>query len=157
MGRNILFTYKLSVKYDDSIPKLYSLLLLEDWAPGLSSALFQIPAQALLQMQLGHPYKKAYILQGEPHAGKSTFLDLLILIFTKDFIAAVRLQQLCKGQFVGGDLEGKLLNIYDDLEDIPLEVIDGFKTFTGSCTHNVERKHQPAYVGKVSAVHVFSP
>jgi len=53
-------------------------------------------------------------------------------------------------------MEGKLLNVYDDLEDIPLNTVDAFKTLTGSCSHQIERKHKDSYTGKVSAVMVFT-
>lgn len=151
------FTYKLAATYDPTISSKNIIKLFDQWVdPEKSLSLLQIPAQALLQMQTGHSYKKSHILQGEPHAGKTSYLTLLTRFFTSNNIAAIRLQQICEDRFVGGNLEGKLLNLYDDLEDIPLSTIDAFKTLTGSCTHGVERKYQEAYVSRVTAVHVFS-
>lgn len=156
-GPEHLFTYKLSVFYDPSIKNCSAIPLLKRMVePELIKTLIQIPAQALLQMQTGHAYKKAYLLQGEPHAGKTSYLKLLYLIFGDDFTTAISLQQLCTDRFVGGSLEGKLLNIYDDLEDVALEVIDQFKTLTGDCRHGIERKYAEKYTGKVTAVHIFT-
>ena len=152
-----LFTYKLSVKYKPDIRNCHAIELLKRMVdPSLVKTLIQIPAQALLQMQTGHAYKKAYILQGEPHAGKTSYLKLLYAVFGNDFTTSISLQQLCTDRFVGGNLEGKLLNIYDDLEDVALEVIDQFKTLTGDCRHGIERKYEGKYTGRVTAVHIFS-
>lgn len=152
-----LFTYKLSVIYNPNIKNCHAIELLKRMVdPGLIKTLIQIPAQSILQMQTGHAYKKAYILQGEPHAGKTSYLKLLYSVFGNDFTTSISLQQLCSDRFVGGNLEGKLLNIYDDLEDVALEVIDQFKTFTGDCRHGIERKYEGKYTGKVTAVHIFT-
>ena len=77
-------------------------------------------------------------------------------MFGDGFTTAISLQQLCVDQFVGGNLEGKLLNIYDDLEDVALEVIDQFKTLTGDCRHGIERKYESKYTGRITAVHIFT-
>jgi phage/plasmid-associated DNA primase len=152
-----LFTYKLSVKYDPTVRNCLATKLLERMVDRKDiKTLLQIPAQALLQMQSAHAYKKAYILQGEPHAGKTSYLKLLYRVFGNDFTAAISLQQLCDNHFVGGALEGKLLNIYDDLEDVALETIDQFKTLTGDCRHGIERKYESMYTGKITAVHIFT-
>jgi len=156
-GSEHLFTYKLCVTYNPKIPKSNAETLLGEWVDNeVINALLQVPAQALLQMQMGHSFKKAYLLQGEAHAGKTSYLTLLSKLFSPEYIASVRLQQICEDKFVGGKLEGKLLNIYDDLEDVPLGTIDAFKAITGSCVHGVERKYEGGYVGRVTAVHVFT-
>jgi len=151
------FTYKLSVEYNPSLRNCNAISLLKRMVErGDIKTLLQIPAQALLQMQTGHSYKKAYLLQGEPHAGKTSYLKLLYELFGSDFRGTVSLQQLCDDRFVGGALEGKLLNIYDDLEDVALSVIDHFKNLTGDCNHAIERKYESRYTGKITAVHVFT-
>jgi phage/plasmid-associated DNA primase len=152
-----LFTYKLSVKYNPEARNCHAVQLLKRMVePKDIKTLIQVPAQALLQMQTAHAYKKAYILQGEPHAGKTSFLKLLYRLFGNDFTTAISLQQLCDNHFVGGALEGKLLNVYDDLEDVALDTIDQFKTLTGDCRHGIERKYETMYTGKITAVHIFS-
>ena len=156
-GPSHMFTYKLSVVYKPDARNCDAILLLKRMVePEHIKTLIQIPAQALLQMQMGHAYKKAYLLQGEPHAGKTSYLKLLYEIFGHEFRSSISLQQLCEDRFVGGNLEGKLLNIYDDLEDVALEVIDQFKTMTGDCNHGIERKYELKYTGKITAVHIFT-
>jgi phage/plasmid-associated DNA primase len=152
-----LFTFKLSVKYDKNVKNCLVIPLLKRMVePENIKTLLQIPAQALLQMQTGNSYKKAYLLQGEPHTGKTSFLKLLYRLFGDEFTTAISLQQLCEDRFVGGSLEGKLLNIYDDLEDVALNVIDQFKTLTGDCRHGIERKYESKYTGRITAVHIFT-
>lgn len=152
-----LFTYKLAVKYNPDVKHCRAIHLLKRMVErDYIKTLIQIPAQALLQMQSSHSYKKAYLLQGEPHAGKTSYLKLLYMLFGNEFTTAISLQQLCRDRFVGGSLEGKLLNIYDDLEDVALEVIDQFKTLTGDCRHGIERKYEGSYTGKITAVHIFT-
>jgi phage/plasmid-associated DNA primase len=154
-GPEHLFTYKLSVIFNPDITQNHTRALLLQWVDN-PDCLLQIPAQALLQTQHGHSYKKAHLLQGEPHAGKTSFITLLYKLFPQEFTEAIRLQQVCEDRFVGGNLEGKLLNMYDDLEDLPLNTIEPFKTLTGSCTHGIERKYEKHYTGRVTAVHIFS-
>lgn len=156
-GPEHLFTYKLSVTYDPLVKNCKAIPLLKRMVESENiKTLLQIPAQAILQMQTGNAYKKAYLLQGEPHAGKTSYLKLLYMMFGDEFTTAISLQQLCNDRFVGGSLEGKLLNIYDDLEDVALEVIDQFKTLTGDCRHGIERKYAEKYTGRVTAVHIFT-
>ena len=152
-----LFTYKLSIVYNPTIKNCEAIFLLQRMVETpIIKTLIQIPAQALLQMQTGHAYKKAYLLQGEAHAGKTSYLKLLYALFGDEFTTAISLQQLCDDRFVGGSLEGKLLNIYDDLEDVALAVVDQFKTLTGDCRHGIERKYEGKYTGRVTAVHIFT-
>jgi len=141
--------------FNPEVKKDSSIKLLSQWVDN-PLGLLQIPAQALLQTQHGHSYKKAHLLQGEPHAGKTSFITLLYKIFPQEFTEAIRLQQVCEDRFVGGNLEGKLLNMYDDLEDLPLNTIEPFKTLTGACTHGIERKYEKHYTGRITAVHIFS-
>ena len=154
---NHKFTYKLSVEYDPTMRNCNAIQLLKRMVERQDiKTLIQIPAQALLQMQMNHSFKKAYLLQGEPHAGKTSYLKFLYEIFGSEFRGSIPLQQLCNDKFVGGALEGKLLNIFDDLEDIALDVIDQFKNLTGDCNHSIERKYESRYTGKITVVHLFT-
>jgi phage/plasmid-associated DNA primase len=101
-------------------------------------------------------FKKAYLLQGDAHAGKSTFLVLLIRTLGEAIISDVSLQALVSDRFAMADLEGKLLNCYDDLADIPLKEGGIFKTVTGKYLHRIQRKGQQAYNAIIKAVHVYT-
>lgn len=118
--------------------------------------LYQIPAQALLQLLGTKPYKKSYIIQGDANGGKTTYLEWLTRLFGPDNVSHSSLHQVVTDRFVGGILENKVLNSYDDLSDLPLSTIGPFKTLTGGFDHQIERKHAQPYQGRIYAVHVFT-
>jgi putative DNA primase/helicase len=121
-----------------------------------ANILYQIPAQALLQMTGAATFKKAYILQGDAHAGKSSYLELINRTSGNETISDVSLQALVSDRFALADLEGKLLNCYDDLADIPLREGGIFKTLTGKYVHRIQRKGQQGYNATIKAVHVYT-
>lgn len=121
-----------------------------------AEALYQIPACAILQMQGKKPYKRAYILQGDKNAGKTTYLEILYALFGWQNIAGASLHQIGLDRFVNSTLEHKILNVYDDLDDVPLANIGPFKTLTGGFDHTIEKKHRDPYRGRIFALHVFS-
>ena len=118
--------------------------------------LYQVPAQCLLQMLGTKPYKKSYIIQGDANGGKTTFLEWLIMLFGPDNVSHSSLHQLVEDRFVGGTLESKVLNCYDDLSDLKLETVGPFKTLTGGFDHQIERKRVQPYQGRIFATHVFT-
>jgi len=156
-GPEHLFTYQIPVEYDPKMPAKEARDLIGQWVqPEDIPLLIQMAAQAVLQAQLRVSYKKSYILQGEPHAGKSAFIEFLTRFFGTAQVSSRSLQSLCTDRFVAADLEGKLLNAYDDLQEIPLENVGSFKALTGACNHNIERKFQQSYFGVITCPHIFS-
>jgi len=152
-----LFTFTLPVKYNKNARKCISLRVLKQWLDNKKVWCFvQIPAQALLQIHLELPYKKAYMIQGATNAGKSTGVSLLFGLFGREFCSNADLQRLCEDRFIGGYLEGKLLNIFDDLEDVPLNSVGRFKNLTGLNYGDIQRKGKDTYTGRITAVHVFT-
>lgn len=150
------FNYRLPIRYNpnaspEPIHKILSSYV--DSGEELS-LLYQIPAQSLLQAE-GKLYRKSYILKGPKRAGKSSYLVLLNWLFGEENIASQSLQEL-SGKYALATLEGKLLNIYDDLSKESLNYTGTFKNLTGSIYHYVEKKYQMPYNAKISAVHVFS-
>ncbi len=151
------FSFKLPVNFDPAIPGSESDTLISQWVePEDTRLLYQIPAQSFLQMQIDESYKKAYLCQGESHAVKTSYLELLERFFGQDNLAHVSLQQITKDRFAKSLMEGKLLNSYDDLSEIPLENVGTFKDLTGKTHHNIERKHQQGYNSRVFCVNIFT-
>jgi phage/plasmid-associated DNA primase len=152
------FTWRLPVEYDPSATgDLFHELVISQYVEReVVDLLYQIPAQALLQAQGSKPYKKAYILQGDQDAGKTTYLEWLIDLFGHINISHASLHQIGLDKFINAVIEGKILNTFDDLSDIPLENVGPFKYLTGGYSHQVERKHQTPYQSLITAVHVFS-
>jgi len=119
-------------------------------------ALYQIPAQAILQYCGYGPFKTSYIMEGPSNGGKSTFLVFIERLFGAMAIANQSLQKIGNDRFVTSALVGKVVNRYDDLDDIPLEQVGPFKALTGSFEHDVEVKFKSPYQGRITCVHVFA-
>jgi len=65
-------TYQLPVCYDPGVDTTYIDGLMNDYVDNEQVILYQIAAQAVLQMMGCNPFKKSYLLHGEAHAGKSS-------------------------------------------------------------------------------------
>lgn len=121
------------------------------------AALLQLPAQAILHFCGFGPFKRSYIFEGPGNGGKSTYLvDLLDRIFGAGNISGASLQAIGKDRFVTSAIGSAVINRCDDLSDVPLENVGPFKALTGGFSHDIERKFQTAYRGRVTAVHAFS-
>lgn len=152
------FTYRLPVIYDPTADPTEIRQVLASWADeGAYEILLQIPAQAILQAALVRkPFKKSYIIHGDSNAGKSSYLELNRRTFGNENIARVMLQQIGSDRFCLANLEGKLFNIYDDLDDVPLQNSSVLKAITGDDMHYVEKKGRDAYEARIFCVHVFT-
>lgn len=152
-----LFTFKLPIKFnkDASPAKLEEVFkgwVSEEDVP----LLYQLPAQALLQVQ-GSEFKKAYLLRGKKNTGKTTYaVHFLNRIFGEEFICRIPLQELTADRFALADLEGKILNAYDDLETMRLDEVGRFKAITGSQYHDILKKRQHRYRGRIYALMLFT-
>lgn len=152
------FTYRLPVIYDPTADPTEIRQVLASWADeGAYEILLQIPAQAILQAALVRkPFKKSYIIHGDSNAGKSSYLELNRRTFGNENIARVMLQQFGSDRFCLANLEGKLFNIYDDLDDVPLQNSSVLKAITGDDMHYVEKKGRDAYEARIFCVHIFT-
>lgn len=155
-GPDWMLTKRLDVVYDpevstdDMVERLKGWLDEEEWV-----ALVQIPALSILQ-SWGRVYKLAYLLEGPPDAGKSTYCELLMNFFGEAGYSLARLQDLISRQFSLYQLVGKWINIQDDLQSVPLRQTGSFKDLTGKGSHEVERKNHQPFVAKISAVHLYT-
>lgn len=76
----------------------------------------------LLEELIGYTFyrrnelRKAFMLKGKKHNGKSTFLDMLARLLGEDNISALDLSDLSH-EYKSADLFGKLANLGDDIED----------------------------------------
>jgi len=153
------FTGKWPVVYDPAADpgpihdQALSLYVDDDALP----ALYQLPAHAILHFCGYGPFKRSYILEGPTNGGKSTYLvDFLNAIFGEQSISNASLQEIGTNRFVTGVLERKIINRCDDLADVPLANAGPFKKLTGGFSHDIERKHEREYVGRITCVHAFT-
>jgi phage/plasmid-associated DNA primase len=154
-----MVTWRIPIDYDISdkivLTKSKVLELFEQWVDKEKvMSLVRIGSQAIRQTALELPYKRSYLLIGAKDAGKSTYINVLFQLFNRLY-SQVPLQ-LVGSQFKSGEMEGKLLNIKDELSDAEMKNLNPFKDFTGSCRHQIERKGKDGYPGRISAVHVYA-
>ena len=77
-GPENYFTFVLNAEYKPEIGTDLAMALLSKWVPEPRTFnLVQAPAQAFVQMQTQASLKKAYILQGAQHSGKTSYLKFL--------------------------------------------------------------------------------
>lgn len=151
-------TVKLPVIYDPTAPTEPVLKVLKQWVEENDvQLLIQIIAQALYQQSSRRTLKRNYMLQGETDAGKSTYLNLVSMFCGETQVSDVSLQEICADvRFLASRLESKILNVYDDLKDIPLAGAGKLKKLDGRVMHDIERKGKTPYKGVITCPHVFS-
>jgi hypothetical protein len=77
---DMMFSYKLPVKYDRSVSTDTVMKLLRTWVHEKDlNTLIQIPAQAILQKIFLYTYKKFYLFNGARDSGKSSFTNFLTM------------------------------------------------------------------------------
>jgi phage/plasmid-associated DNA primase len=113
-------------------------------------------AQAILQALGSAPFKKAYLLQGDQDAGKSSFLELVLRVFGNNTHSHVSIQRLTDDRFALAELENKMFNVHDDLSDVPMKDAGVFKEITGSSRHGIQRKGETGYDADLFAVHLYT-
>lgn len=152
------FTQRWPVAYDEEADPAPLIEVLRQYVDDEAVlALLQVPAQAILHFCGFGPFKRSYIFEGPSNGGKSTYLvDLLNRFFGAENISGVSLQAIGKDRFVTSAIGSSVINRCDDLSDVPLENVGPFKALTGSFSHDIERKFQNPYRGRVMAVHAFS-
>lgn len=151
-----LFRYRLPVNLNLDLDTRQVDALFSQWVePEDVLILYQAPAQALIQAMIRQPYKRSYLFMGQRNSGKTSYFELVNRAIGSENISRVPLQRL-NSRFSLAPLEGKLLNIYDDLSNFEMSDVGTYKTLTGACEHQIERKHQNPYTGRITAVHMFT-
>jgi primase-polymerase (primpol)-like protein/phage/plasmid-associated DNA primase len=132
--------------------------ILQQYSPDQVKELYQLAAQGVLQMLGYGPFKKAYLLQGPPDAGKSSYRELLLRTFGARNICDVSLEMLNpkENKFALSSLEGKIFNIHDDMAYFSMKDTGTIKNLTGSYHHEIEKKGKPRYEADIRAVHCFA-
>ncbi len=148
------FNYKIPIKYDSSAKNTIIDDMLKEYTD-TPDKLIQILAQCFMQA-MGHgPYKRAYLIYGKKNSGKTTFVELMEHIVGSDGFCDVSLDKISQ-RFQLASLEGKLLNLHDDMGYFTLNDTGTFKTLTGRRQHDIERKSVQSYIATLDAVHVFT-
>jgi phage/plasmid-associated DNA primase len=153
-----LFTFQIPITFNPNAGSehFHKSVISQYVEPDITDALYQIPAQAILQALGLGPFKKSYILQGNADGGKTSYLAWLHAVVGLENIGHVSLHQIGTDPFVNADLESRILNTFDDMADVPLQNIGPFKAMTGGFDFPINKKHMQRYNGRIFAVHVFT-
>lgn len=98
----------------------------------------------------------AMMFLGEGANGKSTLLNLITRLLGPQNVSSVALHRLDEDRFSVAELEGKLANVFADLDARALQASSMFKSITGGDTVTGERKYAHAFSFKPYARLLFS-
>lgn len=98
---------------------------------------------------------KAFILTGEKSNGKSTFLKMIKHMLGRINYSSLDLNELGE-RFKTAELNGKLANIGDDIDNEYIKDVGVFKKLVTGDTLNVERKHEGPFDMDNYAKFIFS-
>ncbi|MCQ2059770.1 MAG: phage/plasmid primase, P4 family [Bacteroidaceae bacterium] len=117
--------------------------------------------RALLEEVIGYCFyrrnelRKAFILTGDKHNGKSTFLDMIMSLLGTENTVSLDLKEL-GDRFKTAELFGKLANIGDDIGDEFIANPAVFKKVVSGDRINAERKGQDPFDFNSYAKQLFS-
>lgn len=118
--------------------------------------------RALLEEVIGYTFyrrnelRKAFILTGDKHNGKSTYLDMIAQLLGGENTTALDLKEL-GDRFKTAELFGKLANIGDDIGDEFIANPAIFKKVVSGDRVNAERKGQDPFDFTCYAKQLFLP
>ena len=101
-------------------------------------------------------YQKAFLLYGSGANGKSTVLDLVKKFLGRNNISSIELDKLTTDKFAPAELENKLANIGDDINDSALKDTGTLKKLFSGNTIQVQRKGERPFNLEPYATHIFS-
>lgn len=102
-------------------------------------------------------FRRAFLFTGPSGTGKSTALNLISALLGSDNISSRSLHLLSEDKFASADLQGKLANVYPDLDARGVDRSDAFKVLVGAESWvPAERKFGPAYKFPPTARLIFS-
>lgn len=120
--------------------------------------IYQIPALALIHTDIElTPTKIAYIFLGKSNTGKSIVQTGYAKLFGTETVSKISMHEIVNNKFVKPMLEGKLLNLDDELpEALQSAETREIKAITGTKEHTLEPKNQKPYNGIISCILVFA-
>lgn len=101
-------------------------------------------------------YEKAFMFIGGGSNGKSTFLEIMMEVLGRDNISNVSIHDLTQQRFTKAELEGKLANIYADVESDELRSTGVLKALISGDSILVEKKNQHPFKMRNIAKMFFS-
>lgn len=100
-------------------------------------------------------YQKAFMLYGSGSNGKSTVLNLIKQFLGGRNYSSIALEQVT-GRFNGAELENKLANIGDDIDNVAIKDTGTLKKLFAGNSIQVERKGERPFTIEPYATHIYS-
>lgn len=136
---DMFFTYQLAVSYNPEINDPAIINFLDKVLPADTHNTFFEMLGYMLTSELH--LEKAFMFTGTGGNGKSVAIDLICSLFGTDSYSAIPLQDL-DHRFRSAGIEGKLLNVYRDLPQKPIEDTGNFKSIVSSEEILIEKKNK---------------
>ena len=102
----------------------------------------EITASFFIKRQID---EKAFMFLGRGENGKSVLLEYIESLIGRDNLERIQLQDLSEDKFMCAKLEGKLANIFADLESDELRHTGKIKSIVSNEGIEVQRKYQEAF------------
>jgi P4 family phage/plasmid primase-like protien len=139
---DVVFTWRMPVAYDPEARAPRFERFLEEVMPDERRRALLVDLMGYC-LRRENPLQLFFVLVGDGANGKTTFGRVLAGLLGKDAVSTLSLQQVGSHRFAPAELEGRLLNLCDDLPyDRPLAATGVLKVLTGGGSMTVERKHQ---------------
>jgi P4 family phage/plasmid primase-like protien len=99
---------------------------------------------------------RAFLMVGEGSNGKSTLLELLLRLVGKENAAKISLKKIENGRWASGDLENKIVNLFDDLDKGKIKNSSQIKTLISEKYISGERKYEGRFIYENTCKHIFA-
>lgn len=100
-------------------------------------------------------FQKAFLFYGSGSNGKSTILDLIKTFLGANNYSTIALESVT-GRFNTSELENKLANIGDDVDNVAIKDTGTLKKIFAGNALQVERKNERPYTIEPYATHIYS-
>lgn len=154
-NKDQLYRIQLPVGYDKDAKCPFFEKCLSEWLPDERDQVM-ITEQAANILLKKNGLLVVAMYNGFGSNGKSKWLDFLSAFLGKENIASVSIHDLVTNRFAASRLDGKLANIYADIENTELEHIGKFKLLSAGDSVEVEKKGKDAFMMEPIAKHFFS-
>lgn len=154
-----MFNYCINTIYDPNAdPAPIDTFIEEIVGPEQKEYIYQMAALAIRDADVElEPSKVCYFIQGPRNTGKNHLLKVLSTFLGDTNTSTIPLHELAEDKFVKSLLEGKLINVNDEVPiSLAMDESREIKTLTGGKMHTLNPKRVQQYQGIITALLVFA-
>ena len=154
-----MFSYCINTRFDkDARDTEIHRVLVENLGELQTELIYQLAAICIRDADPSlTPSKICFLFIGPRNTGKTIVMQILSEFFGSEIVARIKLLDVSENQFVKPLLEGKLINLDDEVPaTLPLKESGEIKRLTGSKFHTLNPKNQKPYPAVLTAIHVFA-